>query len=78
MDDAVVGFGTGLDHLVAEPVSLDQQAAHRFQRPPHERLPAGETAGESYAEHWCFSASATVLAISMAMVSGPTPPGTGV
>src|SRR5579863_4518453 len=67
-----------LQNLVAQFIRADQITAQVRQRAAHEALAAGEPARQSYAEHVCRSASATVLAISMAIVRGPTPPGTGV
>ena len=71
----------GVENLT---IPIAQQGRHR-------RLPRGDPAGESDAQHqgWDLTAAGaraprrslaalTVLLISMAMVSGPTPPGTGV
>ena len=63
---------------MAQLIGFDQIAAEIAQGVSDKRFAAGEAAGESYAEHKCFSAACTVFDMSMAMVSGPTPPGTGV
>src|SRR5450432_1202069 len=78
MDYGVVGFGARQQDLVTQLVRLNQVATQIAQGVSGERFAARETPRESYAEHRCRSAALTVLAMSMAMVNGPTPPGTGV
>src|SRR5580698_6594000 len=63
--------------LAPQFVGLNQQATQIGQRTAHKALAASQSAGETYPEHACCSASSTVLLMSMAMVRGPTPPGTG-
>ena len=67
---------------MAQFVGLDEMAAELGQRFAHEALAAREPAGESDFQHERSEPRVprprTVLTISMAMVSGPTPPGTGV
>src|SRR5207248_1504216 len=61
-------------------VGVDRHRAEGRERPRHRRLAAGEAAGEpdrQYHPRLRFAA-ATVFFISMAIVIGPTPPGTGV
>ena len=68
--------------LVAEVVRLDEVSTETREHIPHERFAAGEADGKSYSEGaWHsrrLSAAAMVFIMSIAMVSGPTPPGTGV
>ena len=81
LDDAAISFTVRLKHLVAEIIRFDQQTTHFGQPASDEALPARETASESDTQHiqrWCASANPTVFDISMPMVNGPTPPGTGV
>src|ERR1039457_3844227 len=75
----VIGFPAGRQHLVAEFVGLDEKTAAARQYLTHEGLPAGQAAREPHLQHAAAlrSAEATVLAMSMAIVRGPTPPGTG-
>src|ERR1700722_6635746 len=76
-DDGVVGFGAFRHDLVAEIVGLYQKAAEVFESPANEGFAGGISTGEAYAEHpeaeW-RSAKATVFAINIAIVNGPTPP----
>ena len=71
---------SGRHHLAADFVGLDQAATPTGQRFAHECLTGGDAAGKPHFQHRPRrrSADATVFDISMAMVSGPTPPGTGV
>src|SRR5262249_32125285 len=77
-DHRVVRFGAGKQNLVTQLVRFDQVTSEITQGVPDEALAAGQAAREPYAEHKRCSAARTVLDMSMAMVSGPTPPGTGV
>lgn len=78
------GFSTWLEHRVSQPVCVDHVASEALQLGCNERFPGRVAARKAYLHHpgdlpfKCVSASRTVLAISMAIVSGPTPPGTGV
>ena len=65
---------------LAEQIGLDEQAAVTGQGLADKRLAGRQSAGQPHFLHRpaCRSAAATVLAMSMAMVRGPTPPGTGV
>ena len=76
----MVSLTAGGKYLVAELVGLDQVTSAGGQSFTDEAFSAGKSTGESYLQH-CLarcSAEATVFAMSMAMVRGPTPPGTGV
>ncbi len=84
-DDVRVGFAVFGQYLVAEIIGLDEMAAELFEGAADEGFAAGQAAGEAYEEHGAAgaarrrdSAERTVLDMSMAMVRGPTPPGTGV
>src|SRR5215469_5464954 len=77
-DYRVIGLPIGQQHLMTELVGFNEMTAEIGQCMSHETLAAGQTSGEPYPEHTCCSAACTVLLISIAMVSGPTPPGTGV
>src|SRR5207244_13446892 len=61
-------------------VGVDRERAEGRERPRHRRLPAGQAAGEANSQDHARlrRAAATVFFISMAIVIGPTPPGTGV
>src|SRR5215472_7568165 len=76
----VVGLAAWRHHLAADFVGLNHEATPAGQRFTHECLTGGDAAGQTYFQHRPRrrSAEATVFDISMAMVSGPTPPGTGV
>ena len=88
-DHVLVGGPAGRDHLVGHRVEVERPESGRGQMSPHARLAAGDAAGEADPQHRASaagrggaaaacSAEDTVLLMSMAMVSGPTPPGTGV
>src|SRR6185437_13148101 len=79
-DHRVVRFPASRQHGMAELVGMDHQAAPAGERFRDEAFAAGEAPGESDFQHLPHrrSAASTVFAMSMAMVSGPTPPGTGV
>ena len=70
------GVGLPDDDLIG----VDGDAAQRSQHPDDGRLPAGNAASESDLEDHARlrCAAVTVFCISMAIVIGPTPPGTGV
>ena len=70
------GVVHALNHLGVEVFSTDE-VEEATARLADEGLATGQSAGQTHLQHLA-SAAATVLAISMAMVSGPTPPGTGV
>jgi hypothetical protein len=76
------GFPVGGQGLVAEVVRMNEVGSQALQRFSDEGFAAREAAGESYAEGARharrLSAAAMVFIMSIAMVSGPTPPGTGV
>lgn len=76
-NNSVIGFAAGFLHLTTQFVGVNDPASEFRQDSRDECLTAGQSAGEPYAEHACCSASPTVFDISMAIVSGPTPPGTG-
>ena len=63
-------------------VEVERPAAACREPPEHLRLSGRDAAGEADAEQGspqgAFSAARTVFAISIAIVRGPTPPGTGV
>src|ERR1017187_9868750 len=67
-------------NFVAQFIGLNQETSEAHQRFAHESLPAGKAACQPglYHRPASRSAEATVFAINMAMVKGPTPPGTGV
>src|ERR1035441_1528156 len=75
-----VCFSARIERRVSQLIRLNQEATARRQRLAHEGLAASQSPREANLQHipGRRSAAATVLAISMAMVSGPTPPGTGV
>src|ERR1019366_7297149 len=76
----LVSLSAGRHHRMADFIRLNQQATAGGQRLANKRLSAGETARQPNFQHTPKrrSAEATVLTMSMAMVRGPTPPGTGV
>ena len=80
-DHGVVRLRARHQHLVPKLIGLDQVAAEVRQRLSHEALAGGQSARQPYAKHAFLSsrsAASMVFTMSMAMVSGPTPPGTGV
>src|SRR5581483_161545 len=78
LHDGIIGLATGREDLVAELIGFNQHAPEIGKGMSDEGFAARQSSGESYAEHRRCSAARTVLAISIAIVSGPTPPGTGV
>src|ERR1039458_9938822 len=79
-DPLSVCLSARLERRVSQLIRLDQEATVPRQRLAHEGLAASQPSREAHFQHGPGrrSAAATVFAISMAMVSGPTPPGTGV
>src|ERR1019366_6217909 len=76
----LVSLSAGRHHRMADFIRLDQQATVTGQRLADKRFSAGDAARQPNLQHTPKrrSAEATVLTMSMAMVRGPTPPGTGV
>ena len=70
------------DHVACERVRLDDAHAQAAKSGEHHALPRRDAAGERDAQHQrsraAPSAARTVFDSSIATVSGPTPPGTGV
>ena len=66
--------------LVTDFISSYDVTSERFQRAADKGLATRKSPCEPDFRHirWCASAAAMVFAISMATVSTPTPPGTGV
>ena len=79
-NDVIVRLAVRRHHLAANFVGLDQAATPTGQRLADECLTRRDAAGKPHFQHRPRRRSddATVFDISMAMVSGPTPPGTGV
>ncbi len=78
-DNRVIGGPVGQKHFVTEHVGFDQPAAKIFERCSYKTLTAGQAARQSDCQHDCRrSAESIVFTISVAIVIGPTPPGTGV
>ncbi len=83
-DHGSVGIAAGRENLVADLIGLDEETSQSHELLRHKTLAAGQASGQPDFQHeappaWRLrSAEATVFAINMAMVSGPTPPGTGV
>ena len=74
---------TWRDSLPRQPVRVDRGCAERGERAQAKGLACGNAAGERGAHHVQAMpirarAAATVFLSSIAIVSGPTPPGTGV
>src|SRR5277367_3280450 len=83
LDDAVVDRPPRLHELAPNLIGVDDRNPEVREHAAHRRLAAAQSAGKSNAQHQAgkprrILAARTVLDISMAMVSGPTPPGTGV
>ena len=75
---AIAGVAAGLS--MPQLIRVDQQASVTGQGLADKRFSTGDAARQPNLQHTPGrrSAEATVLTISIAMVSGPTPPGTGV
>src|SRR5215471_21592545 len=73
---------SGAIKVVGNFVGVDDTGAEIRKHFCHYRFSAGQSAGESYPQHLqnprLRRHAFTVFTISMAMVNGPTPPGTGV
>src|SRR5581483_5519154 len=80
LDHARIGFPLRLQDLMSKTIRLNQMAPQILQSLADEALAARESSGEPYAEHNPSrrSADCTALTMSIAIVRGPTPPGTGV
>src|SRR5579872_1725995 len=78
VDNRVVRLASRQQHLVPQLIGFDQVASESSERVPHETFAARQPPCQPYSQHKCCSAAVTVFAISIAIVSGPTPPGTGV
>ena len=69
-------------HLMAELIGLNQVTAQVRQRLTDKTFPGSEPTGQAHFQHSgsysLLSADSTVFTMSIAIVSGPTPPGTGV
>ena len=75
----VIGFPARQQYLMPQLVGLDQVATQIGERVSDESFSRlREPPVRPTEEHSRCVAACTVLAISMAMVKGPTPPGTGV
>jgi len=68
----------GIDHLVGNGVEVQRSQSGRGEPAQDVRLPAGDSAGEADPQDARRPAAFTVFFMSIAIVSGPTPPGTGV
>src|SRR5581483_4848866 len=68
----IVSFATRKQHPMSQVIGADQMAAEIREPLAHERLAAGQAAGQADTEHKRRSAASTVLDMSMAIVSGPT------
>src|SRR5690242_15069128 len=84
-DHIRIGLAAGKKHFVAELIGLDQVTPQCRQSLADKSLAAGQTSGQTNFQHTAASrtpmrrsADPMVLTMSIAMVSGPTPPGTGV
>jgi hypothetical protein len=67
------------ERLVCQPIGIDRRNTTRRQPAQDVALSGSDAAGQRDADHGVrFSAAVTVLRRSKAIVSGPTPPGTGV
>ena len=92
-DHFVVGGLAGLEHFVAQRIDFQNLAIEIAQHAGHGGFSGCDSAGQADAQHQRsllhaaatgareprrMRAAFTVLLMSIAIVSGPTPPGTGV
>jgi len=78
--DRLVTRPTFLKQLMTQFISLQQMAAQANQLCPYSGLAGRHSPRQSDLQHYLCrpSAACTVFDINMAIVRGPTPPGTGV